>query len=164
MNRQAVYAGSFDPPTLGHLDIIRRVAPLFDKVHLVIAKNSRKQSWLKVEERVELMKAAIADAGLSAQCEVVSHEGLVVDYCKQMNVPILIRGLRAMSDFEAELQMASMNRKLGPEIETLALMTHEKYHFVSSTLVREVFQFGAGMTGLVPPNVEKYLKERFNNA
>jgi len=164
MNRKAVYAGSFDPPTLGHIDILKRVAPLFDEVHIVIARNARKQGWLSPDERVALLKGAVDAEGISHRVVVSSFEGLVVDYCKRVSAQILIRGLRAMSDFETELQMASMNRRLAPEIETMAVMTDEKYHYVSSSLIREIFQYGTGLEGLVPANVEIYLKERASHA
>jgi pantetheine-phosphate adenylyltransferase len=160
MRRTAVYAGSFDPPTNGHLDVLRRVAPLFDKIHLVVASNSGKNSLFRSEERIALLKEAIAEALPGLSIEITSWDGLVVDYCKKVEARVLIRGLRALSDFENEFQMATMNRHLNPQIETLHIMTGEKFFFISSSLIKEVARFGGNLTELVPKNVEKALKKK----
>lgn len=156
----AVYAGSFDPPTNGHLDIIRRMHPNFDKLHLVIAANPRKQTLFTAEERAQLLREAVAEILPAGSFEVAVHGGLVVDYCRQVKSRVLIRGLRAISDFESEFQMATMNRRLDPSVETLLVMTDEKYFFVSSSLIKEVALHGGPLKGLVPPNVEKALVKR----
>ena len=156
MAQAAVYAGSFDPPTLGHLDILKRVAPHFSKVYVVIAKNHGKSNSLFTpEERAELIKDALEKHLPDAKVSVHVHSGLVVDFCREKNVKVLVRGLRAMSDFEKEFQIATMNRKFAPEIETMHVMTDEKYFFVSSTLVKEVAPFTDALKDLVPINVRK---------
>jgi len=160
-NRIAVYAGTFDPPTKGHIDIVARVAPLFDKLFLVIADNPRKMPLFPAQERFEMLQETLSHEGHSKNTIVSIWKGLVVDFCKQNEAHVLIRGLRAMSDFETELQVSSMNRRLAPEIETFHVMTDEKYFFVSSTLIKEIAQFGAPLSEWVPAPVEKKLKERF---
>ncbi len=160
-NRIAVYAGTFDPPTKGHIDIVARVAPLFDKLFLVIADNPRKMPLFPAQERLEMLQETLSQEGHLKNTIVSIWKGLVVDFCKQNEAHVLIRGLRAMSDFETELQVSSMNRRLAPEIETFHVMTDEKYFFVSSTLIKEIAQFGAPLSEWVPAPVEKKLKERF---
>ncbi len=160
MKRRAVYAGTFDPPTLGHLDVVKRVQPLFDHIYLVVADNYRKSTMFSAQERVSLLQQAIADISCDKTIEVVSFSGLLVDFCKKNNVNVLLRGLRAMSDFENEFQMATMNRRLSPEVETLHIMTDERFYFVSSTIVKEVAHHGGNLQSLVPSNVITALKER----
>ncbi len=160
MKRLAVYAGSFDPPTNGHLDVIRRVAPLFDKLYLVVADNSRKQSLFSQEERVELLHEALEKILPKKSFAVESFKGLIVNFCKKVGAQVLIRGIRAVSDFENEFQMATMNRKLDPTIETLHVMTDEKFFFLSSSLVKELARHHAPLEELVPSNVLKALKKR----
>ena len=133
MKRAAVYAGSFDPLTLGHLDIIQRVAPLFDRLYLAVGRNQKKQGLFRAEERAELIRGAIKSARLKGDFHVEIVDGLIVDFCKEHEIHVLIRGLRALSDFETELQISSMNRKLAPKIETFHVMTAEKYFFLSSS-------------------------------
>ena len=163
MERVAVYAGSFDPPTNGHLDIVRRVQPLFDKIHLVVADNPRKLVLFTAAERAELLREALKGSVPAESLFVTVHEGLVVDYCKKIGARVLIRGLRAVRDFEVELQMASMNRRLDPTIETLHVMTDEKYFFVSSSLIKEIAHYGASLLkDLVPANVASALAKRFS--
>lgn len=159
MAKIAVYAGSFDPPTLGHLDVIRRVVPHFEKVHVVIAENPKKQSLFSTSERRDLLADCLRDFG--TKIEIFSHKGLIVDYCRIAGAKVLIRGLRAVSDFESELQMASMNRRLESQIETFHVMTDEKFLFVSSSLVKEIAQFGGRLGELVPNGVEAALRKKF---
>jgi pantetheine-phosphate adenylyltransferase len=159
--QRAVYAGSFDPPTRGHLDIVRRVAPLFEKVFLLVADNPRKMPLFSAKERREILLDILNQENLHERVEVHVWPGLVVDFCKSNQVSVLIRGLRAISDFEAELQVSSMNRRLAPDIETFHVMTDEKYFFVSSSLIKEIAQFGAPLSEWVPGPVEKKLLERF---
>lgn len=159
-SRTAVYAGSFDPPTNGHIDVIRRVQPNFDKLYLVVAENSRKNTLFTTEERVKLLQGALEPILPEGSFEVESCSGLIVDYCRKVGTHILIRGLRAISDFEAEFQMATMNRRLRGDIETLLVVTDEKYFFVSSSLIKEVAYHGGELEGLVPENVKKALEKK----
>lgn len=155
--RIAVYPGSFDPITNGHVDIVQRALTVFDRVIVAIANNVRKAPLFSVEER----KQHILDAvGRDARVEVDAFEGLLVDYVEARGARIVVRGLRALADFEYEFQLAHMNRRLGKGIDTIFLMTSEKDFYVSSSLVKEVAQFGGKVSGLVPPSVEKALHER----
>lgn len=158
VKRIAVYAGSFDPPTNGHLDVILRVQPLFDKIYLLVASNSRKKTLFTAEERVELLIGALAERIPLGSFEVRSCSGLVVDFCREIGAKVLIRGLRALSDFENEFSMATMNRRLDPGIETLHVMTDEKYFFLSSSLVKELSRHKTDLQGLVPDNVSEALR------
>lgn len=151
----AIYPGSFDPLTLGHLNLIERGLKLFDRVIVAIAVNSKKTPLFSPEERARLIREACPDP----RVEVEHFQGLLVDYAHQKGVGVLLRGLRAVSDFEYEFQMAHMNRKLAKEIETVFVMTGQDYFYVSSQLVREVAAFGGDVSGLVPPNVLSALKK-----
>jgi pantetheine-phosphate adenylyltransferase len=154
----AVYPGSFDPITNGHLDILNRGLELFDRVIVAIANNIEKKALFTVEERKELIKTSVHNSGAVL---VDSFDGLLVDYVKQVNARFVIRGLRAMSDFEYEFQMASMNRALNPEMDTIFMMTSKDYFFISSRTIKEVAGFGGCVKGLVPDVVDARLKERF---
>jgi len=157
MSRVAIYPGSFDPITNGHVDILQRALQIFDRVVVAIANNVRKAPLFTVEER----KAHILDAVAGdPRVEVDAFEGLLVDYVERRGSRIVVRGLRALADFEYEFQLAHMNRRLGVDIDTVFLMTSEKDFYVSSSLVKEVAQFGGDVTGLVPPHVEAALKRR----
>jgi pantetheine-phosphate adenylyltransferase len=160
MLRHAVYAGSFDPPTLGHIDIVKRVQPLFDRIHLVVAKNQRKSGMFSPEERADLFREALKGRVPEGSVQVDVHDGLLVDYCHLHNANVLIRGLRVVSDFEVELQMASMNRHLAPGIETLHIMTDEKYSFVSSSLIKELAFFRSDLSEWVPENVAQAMQRK----
>ena len=153
----AIYPGSFDPLTNGHLSIIHRGLKMFDRLVVAIAVNPKKTPLFSLEERRELILDAVQDD----RVEVDSFQGLLVEYAKQRNVPVLLRGLRAVSDFEYEFQLANMNRKLAPGIETVFMMTGEDYFYISSQLVREVASLGGDVTDLVPPNVHAKLKAKF---
>ena len=148
--RVAVYPGSFDPLTNGHLDIIRRGVDVFDRIVVAIAQNARKNTLFTVEERLEITRQALA--GMT-RVEVDAFEGLTVEYAVRRGAVAIVRGLSAVADFEYELQMANMNRKLWPAIETLFMMTSEKYFFISSQNVKEVARFGGDISQLVPPLV-----------
>lgn len=152
----AVYPGSFDPCTNGHLDIIDRSAQLFDKVIVVVLTNSSKTPVFTVSERIELLKTATADY---SNVEVCSFSGLLVDFLRKIDVKVVIKGIRAVSDFEYEFQMALTNKALYPELETLFMHSSQEYMFLSSSVVREVAKYGGSLTGLVPeeliPIVEK---------
>jgi pantetheine-phosphate adenylyltransferase len=158
---QAVYAGSFDPPTLGHLDVILRVAPLFAKLHLVVAANPNKKSLFTADERIQLLNQSVSTHLEKQKFEVHKCDELLVNFCTKLKVQYLIRGMRALSDFEKEFQMASMNRHLNSKIETLHIMTDEKYFFISSSLIKEVAKFGGDLSQLVTPEVSKAIKKKF---
>ena len=152
----AVYPGSFDPCTNGHLDIIDRSAQLFDKVIVAVLTNSSKTPVFTVSERIELLKTATADY---SNVEVCSFSGLLVDFLRKIDVKVVIKGIRAVSDFEYEFQMSLTNKALYPELETLFMHSSQEYMFLSSSVVREVAKYGGSLTGLVPeeliPIVEK---------
>ncbi|KML06340.1 pantetheine-phosphate adenylyltransferase [Rossellomorea marisflavi] len=161
MTNIAVCPGSFDPITYGHLDIITRGAKVFDKVHVVVLSNSSKQPLFSVEERLELIRQSTAHL---PNVEVASFQGLLVDYAKKVHASAIIRGLRAVSDFEYEMQITSMNRVLEDEIETFFIMTNNQYSFLSSSIVKEVSKYGADISELVPKPVEEALKLKHKQA
>ena len=154
----AVCPGSFDPITYGHLDIIKRGAKIFNKVYVVVLNNSSKHPLFTVEERIELIKEATKDI---PNVIVDSFQGLLIDYVKSVNACLIIRGLRAVSDFEYEMQITSMNRVLNDDIETFFIMTKNQYSFLSSSIVKEVAKYNGKVTELVPQVVEKALKIKF---
>ena len=156
--RIALYPGSFDPPTNGHLSIIHRGLKMFDGLIVAVLRNPAKDAVFSVEERVELLKEAVNG---DARVEVEAFSGLLVKFAQDKGVNTVLRGLRAVSDFEYEFQMANMNRKLDPRVETLFMMTGEDYFYISSRFVRDVARLGGDVSGLVPPNVLKALKKRF---
>ncbi|MDM5235629.1 MULTISPECIES: pantetheine-phosphate adenylyltransferase [Bacillus cereus group] len=158
MTSIAISSGSFDPITLGHLDIIKRGAKVFDEVYVVVLNNSSKKPFFSVEERLELIREATKDI---PNVKVDSHSGLLVEYAKMRNANAILRGLRAVSDFEYEMQITSMNRKLDENIETFFIMTNNQYSFLSSSIVKEVARYGGSVVDLVPPIVERALKEKF---
>ena len=153
----AIYPGSFDPITNGHLDLIERGAKLVDKLIVSILRNDSKQPLFTVEERMEMLQEVI---GGFPNVEVDCFDGLLVDYAARRDATVILRGIRAISDYEFELQMALMNRRLGPNIETIFLMAGEAYSYISSRLVKEVFGLGGNISGLVPPTVEARLRKR----
>jgi pantetheine-phosphate adenylyltransferase len=155
----AVYPGSFDPITNGHLDLIQRCAPLVDKLVVAVLRNAHKHPLFSLEDRVLMLREVVQPF---TNVEVDSFDGLLVDYGRQKQARLLLRGIRAISDYEYELQMALMNRRLAPEIETMFMMAGEAYSFISSKLVKEVIGLGGNISGLVPPSVEEKLKQRFN--
>ncbi len=156
---KAIYPGSFDPMTKGHLDIVQRASKLFDEVIMAVVGNPGKAPLLPVEKRKELLSAALKDLN---GVTVDSFQGLTVDYAKQNNVTILIRGLRAISDFEAELGMAQANKELFPELETIFLMSKAEYSFISSSTVKEIARLGGDVSKFVPAAVNDYLKQHFS--
>jgi pantetheine-phosphate adenylyltransferase len=158
MARIALYPGSFDPPTNGHLSIIQRGLKMFDGLIVAVLKNPEKDALFTVEERVALLRGAVND---DPRVQLKTFEGLLVKFAQQEGVNTVLRGLRAVSDFEYEFQMANMNRKLDPGIETLFMMTGEDYFYISSRFVRDVARLGGDVHGLVPPNVLKALQKRF---
>lgn len=157
--RIAVCPGSFDPVTNGHLDIITRASKRFDKVIVAVLKNSSKNSLFTIEERMEMLKYHCKDI---ENVEIDSFSGLLIDYMKIKNSQVIIKGLRAVSDFEYEMQMALMNRKLDQDIETIFMMTNSKYSYLSSSIIKEVAKHGGCIKGLVPDLVGEELLKRFN--
>ncbi|CUU37059.1 MAG: pantetheine-phosphate adenylyltransferase [Fimbriimonadales bacterium] len=156
--RRAVYPGSFDPPTLGHLDIISRAARLFDELIVAVAVNAQKKPLFTLEERVAMLQECCQHL---PNVRVVPLQGLLARFAQSVGACVIVRGLRAVSDFEYEFQMASMNRQLAPEVDTCFLMTHQQYAFLSSSIVKEVARLGGDVSQLVPPNVHARLTQRF---
>ncbi|GIN61407.1 phosphopantetheine adenylyltransferase [Robertmurraya siralis] len=156
----AVCPGSFDPITFGHLDIISRGAKVFDQVYVSILNNSSKKPLFTVEERIQLIREVTKDI---PNVKVDSFHGLLVDYAKEIGANAIIRGLRAVSDFEYEMQLTSMNRFLNHEIETFYIMTNNQYSFLSSSIVKEVAQYSGNISELVPPIVEQALQAKFKS-
>ena len=157
----AVIPGSFDPVTMGHLDIIKRASEIFDLVYVSILENSSKMNHLfSVPERMELIKRVTKDL---PNVEVDSFGGLLVDYAKKKNANVIIKGLRAVTDFEYELQMALINKKLAPEVETLFMMTSGKYSYLSSSIVKEVAGYGGTLAELVPDEIMPDIYKKLNS-
>ncbi|KML37168.1 pantetheine-phosphate adenylyltransferase [Cytobacillus firmus] len=154
----AVCPGSFDPITYGHLDIIKRAAKVFEQVYVVVLNNSSKNPLFSVEERIQLIEEVTKDL---KNVKVDSFQGLLMDYAKSVNANAVIRGLRAVSDFEYEMQITSMNRVLNDEVETFFIMTNNQYSFLSSSIVKEVAKYNGDISELVPDIVEKALKNKF---
>jgi pantetheine-phosphate adenylyltransferase len=157
---KVIYPGTFDPVTYGHIDIIRRAVELFEEVIVTVAKNPSKTSLFTVEERVEMLNESLKEF---ERVRVDWFDGLVVDHAKQVGAIGIIRGLRAVSDFEYEFQMALMNRKLAAEITTILLMPHARYTYLNSTIVRNLAQFQGNVAEFVPPIVNKKLIEKFGS-
>lgn len=154
----AIYPGSFDPITNGHLDILKTSAEIFDKVIIAVLNNSEKKGFLTTDERIFLIRESIKDL---KNVEVDSFDGLTVEYAKKVGAKVLIRGLRAVSDFEYEMQLSQANSSLAKDIKTVFLTTKPKYNFISSRTVKEIFSLGGEISSFVPETVEKYLKKQF---
>lgn len=152
----AVVPGSFDPITAGHMDIIKRATRLYDEVVVGIVVNPSKSPLFTLEERVNMVKEAV---NWDPKIKVDSFDGLLIEFVKMHGAHVIIRGLRAVSDFEHEFQMAQMNRKLCPDIETIFVMASPEYAYLSSSIVKEIARYGGNIKGLVPPNIEKSLKD-----
>lgn len=157
-SRKAVYPGSFDPLTNGHIDIIKRAAKLYDEISVAVLINTNKKELFSIEERVKLIENEIKDL---PNVRVDSFHGLLVDYCEANEIGVIIRGLRAVSDYEYEMQIAQMNRSLSQAVETVFLMTNTKYSFLSSSIVKEVARFGGHIAEIVPGPVAEKLKEKY---
>ena len=155
---KAVYPGTFDPLTRGHEDLVRRAATLFDKVVLAIADSKAKKPYFTLEERIAMAREVLADM---KNVEVVGFSSLLTEFVKKQGARVVLRGLRAVSDFEYEFQLANMNRKLDPSIDTVFMMTGEDYFYISSQLVREVASLGGKVEGLVPDPVARALRNKF---
>jgi pantetheine-phosphate adenylyltransferase len=152
-----IYPGSFDPVTNGHLDIIERAARMTDKLIIAVLINSAKKPMFTIEERVDMLKRCVK----LPNTEILAFEGLLMDFAKQQNARVIVRGLRAISDFEAEFAMANMNKHLAPEIETVFLMTSTHWSYLSSSIVKEAAQYGADIDSLVPKIVAERIAEKF---
>jgi pantetheine-phosphate adenylyltransferase len=161
MSVTALYPGTFDPPTNGHIDLIQRGAKLFDHLIVSILNNPGKDPLFTVEEREEMLREAISEM---SNVSVATFDGLMVDFARQQGATAVLRGIRAISDYEYEFQMALMNRRLAPEIETVFLQPAGRYSFVSSRMLKEVFSFGGDVSGLLPPNVLKRLQGRIGKS
>ena len=157
--RIAVYPGSFDPLHNGHLDIVERCLPIFDEVLVAVLRNEEKKPRFSVEERLEMLHEVLAPMG---RCRVESFSGLLVDFMDRVGAITIVRGLRALSDFDYEFQMALMNRRLDDQIDTVFLMPSERFIYLNSTLVREIAKLGGPIEGFVPPGVAQRLRERFH--
>ncbi len=157
----AVYPGTFDPITNGHLDIIKRAAPLFDKVIVTLALNSDKDPLFSVDERLEMIQCSVRDI---PGVDVAQFSGLIVNFASKVGASVIIRGLRAVSDFEFEFQMALMNRKQNPDIDTVYLMPDARYTYLSSSIVKEVASHGGKIERFVPPNVLEMLKGKYGHS
>lgn len=156
--RRAIYPGSFDPITAGHLDVIHRAARLFDELIVAVAHNDLKKSMFTTEERMDLIRENTASVG---NIRVASFDGLLVEFARRENAAAVVRGLRAVSDFEFEFQMALMNRKLEPGIETIFLTPREEYTYLSSRIVKEIARLGGNVEAFVPSSVARALREKF---
>jgi pantetheine-phosphate adenylyltransferase len=161
MSAKALYPGTFDPPTNGHVDLIQRGAKLFEHLTVAILNNPVKNPLFTVEERVEMLREVTASL---SNVSIATFDGLMVEFARQQGATAVLRGIRAISDYEYEFQMALMNRRLAPEIETVFLQPAGRYSFISSRMLKEVFSFGGDVTGLVPPNVLKRLRGRMSKS
>ena len=155
--RIGIYPGSFDPIHLGHVDLIERSRGLFDHIYVAVTTNEEKKPLFSVDERVEMIEELLVDY---PDCEVWSFSGLLVDFAKKVGGSTIVKGLRAVSDFEFEFQMALMNRRLNPDVETVFMMPKDDRTYVSSRLIKEVYKLGGDIEGLLPPSVHKRLVER----
>lgn len=153
-----IYPGTFDPVTLGHLDIIERSSRIVDKLVIGVLKNSAKRPWFTVDERIELLRRATKDI---PNVSVETFDGLTVDFGRTIGASVIVRGLRAITDFEYELQIAQINHKLNPEIDTMFLTTSVAYSYVSSSIVKEVASYGGDISGFVPESIEQAIFEKY---
>lgn len=158
--KTAIYPGSFDPITKGHLDVLKRAADIFDKVILVVSVNVNKKSFLSLEDKLKLIKESCKDI---PNVEVDSYDGLTIEYAKKKNANVLIRGLRAVSDFEYEMQLSQANSALAPDVKTVFLTTKPKYNFISSSTIKEIFLNKGDISKFVPEAVNEYFKGQYYN-
>lgn len=161
--RTVVYPGSFDPVTNGHLDIVCRACQTFDRVVVAVTHNARKTPLFTLRERIEMLKTVLAPMIKTGQVRVDSFDGLLADYCRKQGARVVVRGLRALADFEFEFQMALMNRHLAPELETVFLMADEKYTYLSSSLLKDVARLGGDAWRFVPPSLVERIKKKLHS-
>ena len=161
MDVKALFPGTFDPPTNGHVDLIQRGSKLFGHLVVAVLNNPGKNPLFTVEERVEMLQESTSSL---TNVSIAKFDGLMVDFARQQGASAVLRGISAISDYEYEFQMALMNRRLAPEIETVFLQPAGRYSFVSSRMLKEVFRFGGDVSGLVPPNVLRRMRGRINNS
>ena len=161
MAKRVVYPGMFDPIHNGHVDVIQRTLAIFDEVIVAVVANPSKQPLFTVAQRLEMIDEATSSMGLGTSFRIAAFDGLLIDLVARERADCIVRGIRAVSDFEYEFQMALMNRKLRPTAETVFLMPHEKYTYISSRLIKEVASFGTSVAGMVPTIVEKRLTEKY---
>lgn len=158
MKKTAIYPGSFDPPTNGHLDVVDRALTIFHKIIVVVITNPAKKTLFTVQERQEMLQRIYSNTD---RVEVANYDGLLVDFARIKNATAILRGLRAVSDFEYEFQMALMNRRMNPDINSVYLMPSAEFSYLSSSLIKEVYSLGGDVRGLTPPVVEDYLSNKF---
>ncbi|MFN4908267.1 MAG: pantetheine-phosphate adenylyltransferase [Bacteroidota bacterium] len=158
MGKHAIYPGSFDPITLGHVDVIERASQMFDRVTVVIARNSKKTPLFDEQERLEMATESLR---LLNNVSVVVHSGLIVDFARDHGASVIVRGIRAVTDFEYEFQIALMNRKLQPQVSTIFLMPHEKYTYLNSSIIRELSRYHQNLSEFVPPIVAERIAKKF---
>lgn len=158
----AVYPGSFDPVTNGHLDVIERAAAVFERIVVGVLENPRKQPLFPAKERIELLRAALGDGPAAGRIEVAAFDGLTVDFCRSVGARFIVRGLRAISDFETEMLLAHNNRRLAPDVDTVFFMTSIEHSYVASSLVKEIATFGGDVGAMVPPVARDALLRRVN--
>ncbi len=160
----AIYPGTFDPVTNGHIDLIKRALKLFSRLIVAIGENPAKKPLFSLEERLEMLEESLKDIPERDRLEITSFSGLLVEFARKKGAKVIVRGLRAVSDFEYEFQLALMNRRLARDIDTVFLMPGFRWIFISSTIIKEAARFGGSVEGLVPPIVEKKLKEKFGTS
>lgn len=158
---KAIYAGSFDPFTLGHLDIVNRASKMFDEVIVALGTNTSKKSLFTADEKLEMIQEVIDEYSNDNVKVIQFTDGLIVDLAKKIDANVMLRGLRSVTDMEYEMNIASMNKTQAPEIESVFLMADEKYRFVSSSLIKEIAQFDGDVSGMVPENIAKRMKEKY---
>ncbi len=159
--KTALYPGTFDPITNGHIDVLKRAARLFDKIIVTVARNSSKTPLFTDQERVDIIQEVLGEIESEAELTVEMFDGLIIEFARAKKANAIIRGLRAISDFEYEFQMALVNRKLNSDVSTVFLMPHEKYTYLNSTIVKEIASYGSDISYFVPSVVEKKIKEKF---
>lgn len=164
MKKTALYPGSFDPFTNGHLDILQRATRMFDKIIVTVAVNNKKKAVFTGNERVELIRECISGYDWAKNVEVEQFTGLLINFAKEKNVNVLLRGVRQISDFEYEFRMALTNRRLAPEVDTVFLMPDEQLTFISATIVKEVAEWGGDLSGFVPERVARALEKKFSQS
>jgi pantetheine-phosphate adenylyltransferase len=162
MQKKAIYPGTFDPITFGHLDIIKRAADLFETMIIAIAKDTSKNPLFTTDERLEMARQEVKNINANCKIEVAKFEGLLVDFAQKNNATVIVRGLRAVSDFEYEFQMFGMNSKLNPQIQTIFLPASEHHHFIASRFVKEVAKLGGDISKFVPQNIANKLYEKLS--